>query len=79
MLTETPRESLEIKPKRGALQKALRIEWLGQTLASLCWIASVFVYESNDSSGWELGDLLQLTAASAWLLANLAALGDTNT
>ena len=24
--------------------KFLRIDWLGQTLASFCWIVSVFVY-----------------------------------
>ena len=51
------------------LVRALRVEWLGQTIASLCWIASVFVY--GISSG---GDWLQLAAASAWLLANIAAL-----
>ena len=46
----------------------LRPEWLGQTAASACWIGSVFVY--GISSG---GDWLQLCAASAWLLANIAA------
>ena len=54
---------------RGRLAKALRLDWLGQTAASVCWIASVFTY--GISSG---GDWLQLLAASAWLLANLATL-----
>lgn len=47
--------------------KVLRIEWLGQTAASLCWIASVFVYGIGSA-----GDYLQLSAATAWLLANVA-------
>jgi len=47
----------------------LRVEWLGQTVASLCWIISVWVYGLS-----EAGDWLQLAAASSWLVANLAAL-----
>ncbi|MEM1022120.1 MAG: hypothetical protein AAGD10_20385 [Myxococcota bacterium] len=54
---------------RGRLAKALRVEWLGQTVASLCWIASVFSYGISSQGDW-----LQLSAASAWLLANLAAI-----
>ncbi|MEM6458102.1 MAG: hypothetical protein AAF710_01790 [Planctomycetota bacterium] len=45
----------------------MRIEWLGQTAASLFWIVSVFVYGIS-----EPGDYLQLGAASSWLIANLA-------
>ena len=59
-------------PKRSRLAKALRIRWLGQTVASLCWILSVLTY--GITSG---GDLLQLCAASAWLTANIAALVTT--
>lgn len=51
------------------LERVLRVEWLGQTVASLCWIVSVFVYGVS-----ELGDWLQLAAASAWLVANVAAI-----
>ena len=51
------------------LKRALRIEWLGQTLASLFWIVSVFTYGISATGDW-----LQLMAASAWLVANLAAL-----
>ena len=54
---------------RGRIRRALRFEWLGQTLASLSWIASVFTYGLS-----ETGDWLQLLAAFAWLLANVAAL-----
>lgn len=53
----------------GRLAKALRVEWLGQMAASLFWIASVFTY--GISSG---GDWLQLFAASAWLVSNIAAI-----
>ncbi len=50
------------------LAKMLRLEWMGQTVASLCWIASVFTYGISKPGDW-----LQLCAASAWLLANIAA------
>lgn len=45
----------------------MRVEWLGQTIASICWIASVFVYGISSTGDW-----LQLFAASAWLVANVA-------
>ena len=50
------------------LERVLRIEWLGQTLASVCWIGSVLAYGISSSGDW-----LQLFAASSWLLANVAA------
>lgn len=53
------------------LTKMARIEWLGQTVASACWIASVFSYGLSSTGDW-----LQLLAASAWMVANIAALGD---
>ena len=59
---------------RSRLARALRIEWLGQTAASLCWIASVLTYGISSS-----GDCLQLCAASAWLLANIAAIATAET
>lgn len=54
--------------RRRKLAQVLRIEWLGQTAASLCWIASVFACGIGS-----VGDWLQLCAASAWLAANVAA------
>ena len=51
------------------LSRLLRLEWLGQTFASLCWIASVFTYGVSSAGDW-----LQLSAASSWLLANVATL-----
>ena len=53
--------------KGNRYAKMRRIEWLGQTAASLCWLASVLVY--GLSSG---GDWLQLLAAASWLVANIA-------
>lgn len=50
-----------------APRRSLGLEWYGQTLASLCWIASVFTYGIDNA-----GDLLQLFAASAWLIANIS-------
>lgn len=55
--------------RRGRIERAMRIEWLGQTAASVCWIASVLAYGISSTGDW-----LQLCAASAWLLANTAAL-----
>ena len=55
--------------RRARLAKARRVEWLGQTTASLCWIVSVVVYGISSSGDW-----LQLVAASAWLASNLSAL-----
>ena len=54
------------------LAKALRIEWLGQTIASGCWIASVLSYGISSTGDW-----LQIAAASAWMVANVAALVDS--
>ena len=49
------------------IPRMLRPEWLGQTVASLCWIASVFLYGIEEAA-----DVFQLVAASAWLVANIA-------
>jgi len=55
--------------RRSRLARALRVEWLGQTVASVCWIASVFAYGMTSTGDW-----LQLFAASTWLVANVASL-----
>lgn len=54
--------------------RSVSVEWLGQTVASLCWIASVFVYGLESAGDW-----LQLAAASSWLTANIAALVTSRT
>ena len=45
----------------------ISIQWLCQLIASLSWFTSVIVYGS-----FELGDCLQLLAASAWTVSNIA-------
>ncbi len=54
---------------RSRLARALRADWLGQTAASVCWIVSMLTYGISSSGDW-----LQLFAASAWLLANVASI-----
>ena len=56
-----------VTPRTSRVGRALRVEWLGQTAASVCWIASMLTYGIHSSGDW-----LQLFAASAWLLANIA-------
>lgn len=67
--TDTTGTAASVTPGKSRLERALRVEWLGQMAASLFWIASVLTY--GISSG---GDWLQLFAASSWLIANIAAL-----
>ena len=71
MLSTEAKQSGQTLDASRPLSKALRVEWLGQTIASLCWISSVFVYGLSSAGDW-----LQLLAASAWFVANLAALGE---
>ena len=81
MLNENSRSSPngEVLPEEKgniAGSNFLRIDWLGQTLASFCWIVSVFVYCYVSGEGLQLstGDWLQLAAASSWFIANMASL-----
>ena len=69
MLTDLRTQSALPRPKPRWMTRALRVEWLGQTIASLAWIASVFSYGISTTGDW-----LQLLAASAWFVTNLAAL-----
>ncbi|MEM7558465.1 MAG: hypothetical protein AAF394_05025 [Planctomycetota bacterium] len=57
----------ESEIKTSPIKRMLRLEWLGQAVASICWIVSVFSYGIEKTGDW-----LQLAAASAWLLANIA-------
>lgn len=54
---------------RSRLARAWSLKWLGQTVASVCWISSMLAYGINSP-----GDVLQVCAASAWLVANIATL-----
>ena len=60
------------------MEKMVSFEWLGQTLASLCWIVSVFVYgyTNSDVLVMSTGDWLQLAAASCWMMSNIASAVD---
>ena len=73
MLTGDDNQSLESlnfsRPIETRLSKMMSFEWLGQTLASLCWIISVFIYGISSTGDW-----LQLMAASSWMLSNVASI-----
>ena len=69
MLTGNDERSAASSAVRSRLARVLSIKWLGQTTASLCWIGSLLT-----SGIGSTGDWLQLSAASAWLLANIAAI-----
>tara|TARA_B100001287_G_C22346993_1_gene373350 strand:- start:57 stop:293 length:237 start_codon:yes stop_codon:yes gene_type:complete len=49
------------------MKKIMSVGWLGQTVASLCWILSVFAYGISTTGDW-----LQLFAASSWMMSNIA-------
>lgn len=57
--------------EQSRVEKMLSFEWLGQTIASACWIVSVFVY-SDGALPANAGDWLQLAAATSWMTANVA-------
>ena len=55
--------------KQSWQSKAMSVEWLGQTIASICWINSVFLYGISSSGDW-----FQLLAGFSWLVANISSL-----
>ena len=61
-----------MKPDETPIEKMMSISWLGQTLASLCWMISVFVYGISGTGDW-----LQLGAASCWMVSNIASVIET--
>ena len=74
MLTGDDNQSLEklnlnSRHVETRLSKTMSFEWIGQTLASLCWIISVFAYGISSTGDW-----LQLMAASSWMLSNIASI-----
>ena len=73
MLTGDDNQSLESlnfsRPIETRLSKMVSFEWIGQTLASLCWIISVFIYGISSTGDW-----LQLMAASTWMISNVASI-----
>ena len=74
MLTGDDNQSLEklnlnSRHVETRLSKMMSFEWIGQTLASLCWMISVFAYGISATGDW-----LQLMAASSWMLSNIASI-----
>ena len=61
-----------MKSGETPIEKMMSISWLGQTLASLCWMISVFVYGISGTGDW-----LQLGAASCWMVSNIASVIET--
>ena len=68
MLTESNAKAPQT-PKKGLRTRVLKVEWLGQMIASICWMVSVPVYGISSTGDW-----LQLAAATAWFVANVASL-----
>lgn len=69
MLTRNSERGIASGALRSRLARMRSIKWLGQTTASVCWIGSMLTSGIASSGDW-----LQLCAASAWLLANIATL-----
>ena len=69
MLMDDTKAAVSSNAARIRISRMLRVEWLGQTVASICWICSVLAYGISSTGDW-----LQLCAASAWLVANIATL-----
>ena len=67
MLTPNSESGIASGAGRSRLARMRSIKWLGQTTASVCWIGSMLTSGIGSSGDW-----LQLCAASAWLLANIA-------
>ncbi len=67
MLTRNDDRAVASGAGRSRLAKVRSITWLGQTTASVCWIGSMLTTGVESTGDW-----LQLFAASAWLLANIA-------
>lgn len=74
MLTGNNENTAASRASANRFAKMWRVEWLGQTIASVCWIGSVLTYGISSNGDW-----LQLIAASAWLVANIASLATEDT
>ena len=61
----------EERDKSSASPKFMKVEWVGQTAASLCWICSMYFYGLDS-----YGDWLQLAAGLAWFIANIASMNE---
>ena len=73
MLTSNDDRAVAPSAVRSRLSKVRSITWLGQTTASVCWIGSMLTTGIGSTGDW-----LQLCAASAWLIANIAVIATAN-
>jgi len=69
MLIREEKNTAQVNKTQSRWLQVFHLDWLGQMIASMLWAASVFAYGVNST-----GDLLQLGAALAWMVANIAAL-----
>ena len=69
MLTRNNERNIASGRVQSRLARLRSIKWLGQTTASLFWIGSLLTTGIGSTGDW-----LQLCAASAWLIANIATL-----
>ena len=69
MLTRNNERNIASGGVQSRLARLRSIKWLGQTAASLFWIGSLLTTGIGSTGDW-----LQLCAASAWLVANIATL-----
>ncbi len=69
MLTRNNERNIASGRVQSRLARLRSIKWLGQTAASLFWIGSLLTTGIGSTGDW-----LQLCAASAWLVANIATL-----
>ena len=74
MLIADSEQTASVPVENKRLEKMRSIEWLGQTIASVAWIISVLTYGIKSPGDW-----LQLLAASAWLMANIASVWSIET
>lgn len=69
MLSELQVSETLSRKQESRWAKVRSVEWLGQMVASLSWMTSMAFYGLST-----IGDFLQLIAAFAWTVANLASL-----
>ena len=67
MLKINQKDANQLNNSVGRSLQLFQLDWLGQMTASILWAASVFAYGINSTA-----DLLQLCAAIAWMVANIA-------
>ena len=62
-------KKFETVPEQTRLSKMMRIEWIGQTLASLFWIVMYLLMGDQKDSR-----LVTTDGGSSWMLSNIASI-----